>query len=313
MARGPGKGFQVRPLSVVQNTPARAQIAEVTGLDHLQELAAVDDLPTLERLAVGPLRRRGHAHREGGILFADAQVRQNPLVALRREVMGLVDDDRMKVRGDALESALPRERLHARDDDCRLRFVGLGLDDADVRGRSDELQLLDRLADQLIAMNEHERATRALANLFGKDHSLAGPRRQRDDLATDAALLGVSARGQRLELVVAELDHGTGSRHSRSAPLTASRVLASKRRATLGAHACAFHRSAARPRFPSWRAGAIWLAFLRRSSVFGLTLRRAASSFVVSSSPTRSPRAGSVASAVIVARYSVQTFSPASS
>ena len=140
-----------------------AHVGQVPGANHLRDPALVDDLlPHLaEQLAVGALRGGGHPEDQRRGL----QVREVLRYDRARGVMSFVDNDGVELSREPLEPACPGERLDAADDDGRADVVALRGDkpDAEPERRVGERDLRCGLAQQLVAVREHEGASGPLA------------------------------------------------------------------------------------------------------------------------------------------------------
>jgi hypothetical protein len=102
-----------------------------------------------ELLAVGARGGRREADDLAG------EVREDRLVAVRRRVMCLVDDDQREVVARPAQEPLALERLHRCDDDLRLRARSV-LAALHVRPQAEVLELAACLTDELVAVNDDE-------------------------------------------------------------------------------------------------------------------------------------------------------------
>jgi len=155
----------------------RTQIAEPSLRDHLGDRAPVDDLreDLVEPGPVSPLRGGRRAEQERSVMVKDAGKGQDATVGLGGCVVGLIDDHRLEVRHESGQPVRSRERLHGGEDDLVVMLITLGFHDAHVV-QANNVQFVERLANQLISMHEDERAAAPLPDQFDEDHGLSGAR-----------------------------------------------------------------------------------------------------------------------------------------
>jgi hypothetical protein len=199
--------------------PVAAHGDQVVVRDHLREAPAVDDLleHPLEGHAVGP--RGGGGEPEQGPLplrVERPQRAQDALVVVRHGVVALVVDHQAQAP-TAQQPLQTRVVERAQRGDHHLDVVGrppVGLLDRHgavvTQGASD---LVARLLEQLRAVGQHQHLPAGDPGELGKDHRLAGARRQAHHQPPHTALAGGDHRVDRVALVGAEgeLRGGHGS------------------------------------------------------------------------------------------------------
>jgi hypothetical protein len=120
--------------------------------------------------------------------------------------MPLVDHDRVEPPGQLRQPACAGERLHTADDDRRVDVVALGGDEpyAERERRVGDRDLLRRLAEQLVAVGEHQRARSPLGDQRREHQRLTASGRKHEERPLHASPYGGFDRRDRLLLVGAK-------------------------------------------------------------------------------------------------------------
>ena len=136
------------------------QVDEIPGLHHLHQAALVHDpvKDLLEGLAIAPRGRRGHPHHERPVGLPGATMGEDATIGRGGGMVRFVNDDGAKIRDQAGEPGPATQGLHTGHHDRGRVLIPRRLHHAQGQRRIDEVQFVEGLLDQLVAVRQDQGA-----------------------------------------------------------------------------------------------------------------------------------------------------------